>query len=134
MADNIIGVEDVKKLINEVGKVSARVLTTASKTGAKIALADAKRNVYNGFFEQTGTLKRSLRIWSQKKKPKNKRVYIMGPDSTGWYAHFIDYGFTTRNGNYMPGNRFLRNAIDNNRESIKNAQMAFMYEKIKGLR
>ena len=141
MARNyIVGVREVQNLLDQMNRVSARIVTGASKSGAKIALADAKKNcpvsVDGSHGNPPGTLKRSLKVWAQKKKSKGKRVYIMGPTKEGWYAHFVDYGFFATGGKrlsrnestraqqtvgmrWVPGNRFLRDAIDNNREKIR---------------
>jgi len=125
VSNNIIGIEDVQRLFEEVGKAPAKVLTSATRKGANIALKYAKAHVPVGvewttgkFAHEPGTLKKSLRIKKERGK-KGKSVYTVGPNASGWYAHFADYGFTTRNGRYIPGNRFLRNSVDNNRALIE---------------
>ena len=125
MSNNIVGIEDVQRLFEEVGKAPAKVLTSATRKGANIALKYAKAHVPVGvewttgkFAHEPGTLKKSLRIKKERGK-KGKSVYTVGPNASGWYAHFADYGFTTRNGRYIPGNRFLRDSVDNNRALIE---------------
>ena len=125
MSNNIVGIEDVQRLFEEVGKAPAKVLTSATRKGANIALKYAKAHVPVGvewttgkFAHEPGALKKSLRIKKERGK-KGKSVYTVGPNASGWYAHLADYGFTTRNGRYIPGNRFLRNSVDNNRALIE---------------
>lgn len=119
--NHIIGVLEVKKLLNEVGKAPAKVMTSATKKGARIALTYAKahcpESADGSHGAPPGMLKRSLRIKKEKRK-KGKSVYDIGPDRTGWYAHFLDYGFTDKAGTKWQGNKFLRNSIDANRGAI----------------
>lgn len=138
--DDVIGVEDVKQLFEEVGKAPARVLSTSARKGARIALAYAKAHVPVGvewttgkYAHEPGTLKKSLKIKAEKSK-KGKKVYTVGPDDTGWYAHFLDSGFTTRNGRFIPGTRFLRDSVDRNREEIQNTILTEMANELDKLR
>lgn len=119
--NHITGVLEVKKLLDEVGKAPAKVMTAATRKGARIALAYAKSNVPESadgsHGSPPGTLKRSLKIKKEKRR-KGKSVYTIGPDQEGWYAHFVDYGFTDKAGTKWQGNKFLRNSIDVNRGTI----------------
>ena len=140
MSSSIVGVEEVKRLFEEVGKAPAKVLTTATRKGAKIALSYAKAHCPVGvewtsgrYAHEPGTLKRSLRIKVEKRK-KGKKVYTIGPGPEGWYAHFADYGFTTRNGRYIPGNRFLRDSVDKNRSQIQEIILKEMAKELEKLR
>ncbi len=151
MANDIIGVKEVKKLLEEAGKAPAKVLTTSTKKGARIALAYAKAHVYDGFEEQTGTLKRSLKIRKEKRK-KGKSVYQVGPDASGWYAHFLDFGHWNTGGvklakkgtaardaqtsgmTWNPGNRFLRNSVDIQRDGIEQIILEDMAKELDKLR
>lgn len=140
MSNSIIGIAEVKRLFEEVGKAPAKVLTSATRKGAKIALRYAKAHCPEGvewtsgrYAHEPGTLKKSLKIKKEKRK-KGKSVYTVGPDATGWYAHFADYGFTTRNGRYVPGNRFLRDSVDKNRDTIHSTILTEMAKELDKLR
>ncbi|TGE31327.1 HK97-gp10 family putative phage morphogenesis protein [Desulfosporosinus sp. Sb-LF] len=141
MSDNsIVGIEDVKKLFEEVGKAPTKVLTAATRKGANIALSYAKAHCPEGvewtsgrYAHEPGTLKKSLRIKKEKRK-MGKSVYTVGPGPEGWYAHFVDYGFTTRNGRYVPGNRFLRDSVDKNRGQIQTVMLTEMALELDKLR
>ena len=119
--NHIIGVLEVKKLLDEVGKAPAKVMTSATKKGARIALAYAKahcpESADGSHGSPPGTLKRSLKIKKEKRR-KGKSVYTIGPDQEGWYAHLVDYGFTDKSGTKWQGNKFLRNSVDANRTII----------------
>lgn len=135
MANDIIGVKEVKKLLQDVGKVSDKSITPASKKGAKMSLSYAKSHIMDrltGKYSK-GTLKRSLKIKLERRK-KGKRVYQIGPNPEGWYAHFIDYGFTDRKGVYHQGNRFLRDSIDSQRDEINQTILTEMANEIDKLR
>ena len=140
MANNIVGIREVQRLFEEVGKAPAKVLTSSTKKGAKIALKYAKDHVPVGvewttgrFAHEPGNLKKSIKIKKEKRK-KGKSVYTVGPDSTGWYAHFLDSGFTTRNGNFIPGTRFLRDSVDLNRGAIQDTILTEMAKELDKLR
>lgn len=140
MSDSIVGIDEVRRLFEDVGKAPAKVLTTATRKGAKIALSYAKthcpvavewRGGNNA--HEPGTLKKSLKIKAEKRK-KGKKVYTVGPGPQGWYAHFADYGFTARNGRYIPGNRFLRDSVDKNRGTIQTTILREMAKELEKLR
>ena len=140
MSNSIIGIAEVRRLFEEVGKAPAKVLTSATRKGANIALRYAKAHCPEGvewtsgrYAHEPGTLKKSLRIKAEKRK-KGKKVYTVGPGPEGWYAHFADYGFTTRNGRFIPGNRFLRDSVDKNRGTIHSTILREMAKELEKLR
>jgi HK97 gp10 family phage protein len=133
----VIGAEDVIKLFEEIGQLPTKVLTTATKKGANIALEYARahcpESVDGSHGAPPGTLKKSLSIKKERSK-SGKSVYQIGPGPEGWYAHFVDYGFTDRDGVKWQGNRFLRDSIDKNRESINEtilSELAIELDKLK---
>ena len=147
------GEKELINLIKQVGKVSARSITHATKAGSRIALRYAKDNVYRGWnFEgnpSTGSARNLLQMFPQRKKTVNKRVYWVGYsafDPRPFYTRFLDYGFThtthvgkrpnlkPKYGQYLPGNKFLRDSIEVNREKIRIIQLETLYNRIKGLK
>jgi HK97 gp10 family phage protein len=137
---SITGINEVRRLFEEAGRAPAKVLTPATRKGAKIALAYAKAHVPVGaewttgqYAHEPGTLKKSLGIKKEKRK-KGKSVYRVGPGPEGWYAHFADYGFTARNGRYIPGNRFLRDSVDVNRRVINRTILTELAKELNKLR
>lgn len=140
MANSIVGLNEVRRLFEEVGRAPAKVLTSATRKGARIALRYAKAHVPVGvewttgtFAHEPGNLKKSLKIKKEKRK-RGKSVYTIGPDSTGWYAHFLDTGFTARNGRFIPGTRFLRDSVDVNRGKIRDTILEDMAKELEKLR
>ena len=140
MTDDIVGVAEVKRLFEEVGKAPAKVLTKSTRKGANIALKYAKAHVPVGtewttgqYAHEPGTLKKSLKLKKEKGK-KGKSVFDVGPDKSGWYAHFLDTGFTTRKGDFIPGTRFLRDSVDTNRSKIQNTMLSEMAKELEKLR
>ena len=133
----LYGVREVQELLRQVDRVSSKAVTTASKKGAKLALNYAKshcpESIDGSHGNSPGTLKRSLKIKSEKYK-RGKRVYTIGPSSEGWYAHFVDYGFTDRSGIYWYGNKFLRNSVDTQRNQINDIMLNTLGEELDRLR
>ena len=140
MPKDVIGVEDVQKLLNECIKVSARSITTAAKKGAKISYDYAKAKVPvsetgkgGKYPHEPGNLKRSIKMWKEKRK-KGKAVYDIGPNKDGWYAHFQDSGFTAPDGRFIPGYRFLRDSIDLQRNTIQQTILKELANQLEKLR
>ena len=140
MPINIVGVAEVQRLFEEVGKAPAKVLTASTRKGARIALKYAKDHVPVGtewttgkYAHEPGTLKKSLKLKKEKRK-KGKSVYDVGPDKNGWYAHFLDTGFTAPNGRFIPGTRFLRDSVDKNRAVINQTILSEMANELEKLR
>lgn len=139
---DIVGLEDVISLLKEVEKVSIRTVTKAAKAGANIALKDAQGKCpvsengqqFGSYQHPPGNLKKSLKLKLEKKRTEGKRVYQVGPDSSGWYAHFVDYGYTDRTGRYHQGNRFLRDSVDNNRTEINSKVMQTLASELEKVR
>lgn len=156
---NVVGVEEVRALLGQVDRLSASVLTKAAKAGANIALKDAKANCpisddgqpYGKYPHMSGNLKKNLRLKLEKRKKNTKRVYTVGAKADGWYSHFVDYGHwatgskrlsenaairdtQTSGMTWVPGNRFLRNSIDNNRATINQTILTVLATELSRLR
>ncbi len=132
MANSVTGVREVQQLLDRVGKASAKVMTASAKAGAKIVQADAKANAT----EDTGAMKRGIKLKAEKRKTGKKvyRIGFYGKSGKGeefvriyangtkraFYPVSQEYGWVDRNGVRHPGVKFLRNALNNNREAIKN--------------
>jgi hypothetical protein len=113
----VTGMPELKKLIEDMGKVPATVLTKAAKAGAKIAYDYSRNKIQaNDFGYDTGIMKKSIKLVAERRKT-GKCVYDVKAD---YPANLIDYGFSVK-GKYVPGNRFLRDGVDRNREAIQSA-------------
>lgn len=123
--NNIQGVAEFQRLLEQAGRVPAKALTQATKKAANIVRNQAKTDAP----KETGLLKRSLKLKSEKRKT-GKKVYRIGFfaeglvkfSSTGkrsFYPASQEYGWIDRNGRHHPGKRFFRNAVDSNRRLIE---------------
>jgi len=145
MANDIFGVKEVKKLLEEAGKAPAKVLTKAVKTSAKIVLLAARDNAP----VDTGTLKKGIRLKAERRK-SGKCVYqigIFGASGGGeefvkhsskgkrsFYPASQEYGWTDEYGHYHPGYRYLRNAADRNTERVHTSILQILGEELDKLR
>lgn len=141
----IIGMDKVQKLINDIGKVPAKILTKATKTAATIVRNEARSNAP----VDTGAMRRGLKLKSEKRR-KHKRVYEVGffgkagkgeefvryskSGKRAFYPASQEYGWTDQYGHRHEGKRFLRSAVDNNRENIRQTIMETMGNEIDKLK
>lgn len=128
---DIIGMRELERSFRELGKVPQTVATQSARAGARIALKAAKANAP----VDTGALRDGIILKGERTTTKGKKVYdvMMDPakndifvKTTGkfgnkraYYPASQEYGFLTVNGGYVPGYRFLRNAIDDNESAIE---------------
>lgn len=125
----IVGMKELERAFKELGKVPQTVATQSARAGARIALRAAKKNAP----EDTGDLKRGLVMKRERTKVKGKAVYQVTFDRAmndifvkvsrsgkrSYYPASQEYGFLTVDGGYIPGYRYLRRSIDENKESIE---------------
>lgn len=127
MANNVTGVDEIVRQLKRVGKAPAKVLTTATKKGANIIRSQAKSDAP----KNTGALKRSIKIKSEKRKT-GKKVYqikfigdnlakVSKSGKRSFYPVSQEYGWTDKNGkrHLGDGKKFLRNALSNNRNLVQ---------------
>ena len=135
----ILGIREVNKLFKKLDKVSQSVVTRSAKAGAKIARDDAKTNA--PVSPGGGRLKRSIKMKAEKRK-RMKKVYdikfvgeglakISKNGKRSFYPVSQEYGWITQSGKKTQGKRFLRNAIDNNRKTIRKVILATMLTELK---
>lgn len=116
-------------------------MTKSAKAGAIIAFNYAKTHAPVG---ETGNLKKSIKLKLEKRKT-GKRIYdIKLGDETGvkfskegkrsFYPVSQEYGWTDQYGNHHAGKRFMRNAIDKNRNTINQTILETMGKEIDKLR
>lgn len=122
------GIDELIAKFKQLEEVPQKIVTSAAKNGATMALDFALANLQpvNGSFlgrqgrkeqHQGGDLKRLMKLQAEK-GPKGKKVYKI---TTTWYAHFRDLGFTTRNGVKIEGSHFLKYALTEHYDEIRNA-------------
>ncbi len=124
----IEGIDEIIAKFKQLEEVPQAIVTSAAKKGATMALNYAVNNLQpvNGTFlgrqgkteqHQGGDLKKALKLKAER-SPKGKKVYKI---TTTWYAHFADLGFTTRNGKKIEGSHFLKYALTEHYDEIKDA-------------
>lgn len=141
MANDIIGVKEVQKLLENVGKAPAKVLTKATKAATKIVRNAARSNAP----EDSGVLKSDIIMKAEKSK-KGKKVYqvfvrsderlvkISKAGKRSFYPASQEYGWTDQYGNYHPGYRFMRKAADENMGAVRSMMLDVMGKELDKLR
>jgi len=126
---DIKGMAELESMFKQLGKVPQTVATKSARAGARIALKAAKANAP----VDTGDLKRGIILKREKRRKPGKAVYdvMMSPHMNdvfvkiskdgkrSYYPASQEYGFLTVDGGYVPGYRFLRNSIDDNKSAIE---------------
>ena len=147
MANNsVVGVAEVQRLFEQVGKAPAKVLTKAVKNSAKIVLLAARANAP----VDSGALKKGIKLKAERRGGKGKRVYQIGVfGSAGGGEEFVkisaagkrsfypasqEYGWTDQYGKYHPGYSYLRNAADRNTARVHTMMLEIMAEELDKLR
>lgn len=125
----IEGMKELERSFKKLGKVPQKCVTPAAKKGMNIALKSAKKNAP----EDTGELKKGMKLIGEKSKIKGKKVYQVVFDRAkndifqkknkegkviGYYPASQEYGFFTKNGRYIPGFHFMKRAMEDNSEAI----------------
>ena len=108
------GVEDLARMFRSMGDAAESILDEAAKKAAEIVLTDAKNKVP----VNTGKLKASLDIKPEKRRRPTKaayQVYSKGVSKGGVRYAFAVEGGTSK----MPARPFLRPALDENKDKIK---------------
>ena len=126
----IEGMEELRKLMREAGKVPQKHVTSSSRKGMNIVLKDARANAP----EDTGTLKRGMKLKGERSRRKATKVYQVIFDAgynhifqkpnqdgkiTGYYPVSQEYGYFAKNGRYIPGFRFTHQALTDNAKSVE---------------
>lgn len=130
MAD-IHGLAELERAIRRIGKVPQKAVTKAARAGARVALRDARANAP----EDTGDLKKGIVMRAERRTKIGKKMFDVKLDPAkndifvkeskegkrSYYPASQEYGYLTVNGRYIPGFRYLRKSIDNNRREIERA-------------
>ena len=125
------GLDEAVEMIKKVGELPQKCVNKAAKKGIQVAKREAKSG---GWVDQTGYLRKAIKEKAEKTKIKGKKVYDLMPDSSyndvfvkttkkgkrAYYPASIEYGFKTKSGGYVPGFKFLHNALTDNKSQIEN--------------
>lgn len=135
------GMRELQKSLKKLGEVPQKHVTASSKKGMNIVLKQAKANApYD-----TGALKRGIKLVGEKAKTKGKKVYRIVFDRAmndifqkknkqgkviAYYPVSQEYGYFLRNGEYMPGLRFIHDALNENTQKVAQTIVDTMKKKI----
>ena len=122
---NITGVEELQRMITQLGRAPAKAITSAAKKGANIVRNAAK----NAAPKKTGALIRGIKIFSEKRKV-GKKVYwvtfdrkynnvfgkISRSGKRSYYPSSQEYGWKQNGGRKIEGKFFMLKAIRLNRQ------------------
>lgn len=107
--------EAVDQLYKMLDKYNTAINNKALlKKAGNVALKSLRQKA--GDIQDTGALKRST-TWIN---TKSKRSVLAGFDywNGGRHAHLVEYGFVTKNGNYVPGYNLVKNTFEETKEQI----------------
>lgn len=126
----IEGKKELERTFQQLGKVPQTVATKAAKAGATIGHKAAKANAP----VDEGNLKSGIIMKREKRRVQGKAVFdvMMDPamndvfakesvdGKRSYYPASQEYGFLTVDGGYVPGYRFMRNSVVDNKTAIEN--------------
>lgn len=122
---SVEGIEGIRKGMYRLQQIPQKHVTSSARKGMNIVLKDARVKAP----EDTGTLKRGMKLKGERSRHKAKKVYQVVFDErynhvfqkknadgkiTGYYPVSQEYGFFTVNGKYIPGYMFVHNALTGN--------------------
>jgi HK97 gp10 family phage protein len=137
----IEGMRELQKSLRKLGKVPQKHVTASVKKGMNIVLRDAKANAP----EDTGNLKKGIKLAGERASTKGKKVYRVVFDRnmndifqkknaegkvTGYYPVSQEYGYFTKNGRYIPGFRFIHGSLIENTQKVEKTIIDTMKQKI----
>ncbi|WP_312371864.1 HK97-gp10 family putative phage morphogenesis protein [Lachnoclostridium sp.] len=141
----IEGMNALQKSLDKLGKVPQKYVTTAARKGMNIVLSGAKSNAPVDY----GFLKKGMKLNGERSKVKGKKVFSVVFDSeyndiyqkdivnpinaqsdTAYYPFSQEYGYFLRDGTYMPGLKFIHNALNNDAQKVEKTIVDTMKKKI----
>jgi HK97 gp10 family phage protein len=115
---NIEGIEEVASMFIDMSDTCEAILDEATKSAAEIVLKDAKNKVP----VDTGKLRDALEI-SKEKTKKGKVGYQVRSkklkDGGVKYAYAVEFGHKKKSGTVVAAQPYLRPAIEQNKDKIK---------------
>ncbi len=126
----IEGMKELQKSIKKLGEVPQKVVTPAARKGMNVALKAARKG---GWIDQTGQMRKGMKLIGERSGKRGKKVYQVvfdrakndifqkknkGGKITGYYPASMEYGYYARNGRYIPGFHFMRNALVDNGDKV----------------
>jgi hypothetical protein len=129
MDTQVTGFNELKQLIDQLGKVPQKVATRAASAGARIDLSATKADapVYDGW------LKASLKMVGERASKPGKKVYeitfdraynskLVKTSETGkrsYYPVSQEFGWKYKNGGYHVGLQYMKNTAEENKSKVE---------------
>jgi hypothetical protein len=129
MDTQVTGFDELKQLIDQLGKVPQKVATRAASAGARIDLSATKADapVYDGW------LKASLKMIGERASKPGKKVYEITFDRAynsklvktskagkrSYYPVSQEFGWKYKNGGYHVGLQYMKNTAEENKSKVE---------------
>jgi hypothetical protein len=129
MDTQVTGFNELKQLIDQLGKVPQKVATRAASAGARIDLSATKADapVYDGW------LKASLKMVGERASKPGKKVYEITFDRAynsklvktskagkrSYYPVSQEFGWKYKNGGYHVGLQYMKNTAEENKSKVE---------------
>jgi hypothetical protein len=129
MDTQVTGFNELKQLIDQLGKVPQKVATRAASAGARIDLSATKADapVYDGW------LKASLKMVGERASKPGKKVYEITFDRAynsklvktskagkrSYYPVSQEFGWKYPNGGYHVGLQYMKNTAEENKSKVE---------------
>lgn len=135
------GMNELKKSIDALGKVPQKHVIASAKAGMVIVKRAAKKNAP----VDKGNLKDGIILTGEKSALKGKKVFdivfdrlmndiFQKKNSDGeinaYYPVSQEYGYFTKNGRYIPGFKFVHNALAQNKTKVEKKMVSTMKTKV----
>ncbi len=143
------GMDELERSLKRLGKVPQKHVTSSSRKAMNIVLKQSRATAPY----ETGALKKGIKMVGERSRQKGKKVYrivfdrnmnhifqkpVKNPGESGhkgarkvaYYPFSQEYGFFARDGKYIPGYRFIHNALANNTSAIEKTIVGEMKKKI----
>lgn len=141
MSYKIEGMRELQRSLKKLGDVPQKYVTKAAKKGATILQKAAKQG---GWVDQSGNMRKGIILKPEKTKKKGKKVYQATFDTAfndvfvkvskdgkrAYYPASQEYGFKARNGRYIPGFHFMKNAVQENETKVQRTIIDTMMKEI----
>lgn len=125
----VTGLDDLKRLINQLEKVPQKVATKAARSGGQIDLTATKQDapVYDGW------LKAALKLVGEKAKSPGKKVYeitfdraynsklvkISNEGKRSYYPNSLEFGWKYKNGGSHYGLQYMKNTANEKASEVE---------------
>jgi len=137
--EEIKGLNELLRSMQRIEKLPQVVVNRVAKSGAKIALAYARFKAP----EDTGTLRKGIKLIGEKSRYKGKKVFQtvfdraynhmfvkMSGSKRYYYPASQEFGFQKRKGGYVPGYHFLEKSMTTNAAQMEREMVNTMANEV----